>query len=228
MKYTLIVPSGGIGSRVGAELPKQYIEVNGKTILHWTLSKFSDFDEISQLLIPADNSYLAELESSIPSSLIDKYKITQHGATRFNSIYNAIEHINPDTDYIIIHDAVRPYIDRNLISHLLEKVQKHHAIVPYMTPTDTIKSIDPDKREDFIEKTLDRELLAAVQTPQVFERKLFIDSYEYAKKNQFKGTDDSSILEYSNFFPKLILGNSRNLKITTDVDVQLANFLLKS
>jgi 2-C-methyl-D-erythritol 4-phosphate cytidylyltransferase len=75
---------------------------------------------------------------------------------------------------------------------------------------------------------LDREFLAAVQTPQIFERLLFVNAYEYAKKNQFKGTDDSSILEYSNFFPRLLRGEERNLKITTELDLELAEFLLKS
>lgn len=227
MKITLIVPSGGIGERVGADKPKQYIKIDNKSILHWTLSRFSSFLEISQLLIPADNYFKSEIESSIPNNFIGKYRITLHGETRFNSIYNSIEYIDKDTDYVIVHDAVRPFVDKELISRAIEKVQKYRAVVPYTTPTDTIKKIDSDKQQDYIEKTLDREFLASVQTPQIFEKELFVESYEYAKKNQFKGTDDSSILEYSNFFPKLILGNYRNIKITSQIDVDLAKILLK-
>lgn len=224
---TLIVPSGGIGERVGASKPKQYLEIGNKSILQWTLSRFIDFNEITQLLIPADSDFRSEIEASVPDYFKGIYSITPHGATRFNSIYNSIEFIDKDNDYIIVHDAVRPFVDKELINKAIEKVQKFRAVVPYITPTDTIKSIDSEKQEDYIEKTLDRELLAAVQTPQIFEKKIFVDSYEYAKKNQFKGTDDSSILEYSNFFPKLILGNFRNIKITTQIDVELANILLK-
>lgn len=224
---TLIVPSGGIGERVGADKPKQYLKIENKSILHWTLSRFIDFSEISQLLIPADNDFRSEIEASVPDDFKGIYSITPHGATRFNSIYNSIEHIDEDADYIIVHDGVRPFVDKELISRAIEKVQKFRAVVPYLTPTDTIKSIDGENQEDYIEKTLDREFLAAVQTPQIFEKKIFVDSYEYAQKNQFKGTDDSSILEYSNFFPKLILGNYRNLKITSQIDVDLANILLK-
>lgn len=227
MKYTLIIPCGGVGERVGAEIPKQYIEVNGKTILNWTLSKFKDTDNIIQLLIPADDSYIDIIKASIPKEFEGKYKITPHGRTRFNSIYNSIEHINTDSDYIMIHDAVRPYITHSLINKLMSMADKFIGIVPYLHPTDTIKSIDKDRSETFVFETIDRELLASVQTPQIFERNKYIKAYEYSNKNRFKGTDDSSILEYSNFLPKLILGESQNTKITTEIDIEIAKMLLK-
>ena len=116
MKYTLIIPCGGIGERVGSEIPKQYIEVHGKTILNWTLSKFKDYDNIIQLLIPADDTYIDEIEASIPLEFKDKYKITPHGRTRFNSIYNSIEHIDDESDYVLVHDAVRPFVTQDLIN----------------------------------------------------------------------------------------------------------------
>ncbi len=227
MKYTLIIPCGGIGERVGAEIPKQYIKINGKSILNWTLSRFVNFTDIAQLLIPADDNYIDEIKSAIPSEFQDRYKITPHGKTRFNSIYNAIEHIDAESEYVIIHDAVRPFVTHNLIEKLMTSVQKYNGVVPYLHPTDTIKTIDRDKKETFIYDTIDREMLAAVQTPQLFGRNLFIKAYEYSNKNRFKGTDDSSILEYSKFLPKLMIGESQNLKITTEIDIEIAKILLK-
>lgn len=226
MKYTLIVPTGGIGERAGAGLPKQYIKLNGKTILHWTLSKFKDFTDISQLLIPADDNYLDEITNSIPKEFEGRYKITEHGRTRFHSIFNSIKYIAEDTDYVMVHDAVRPFVSINLIETLMEKVNKYDAVVPYLTPTDTIKKIDPELNKAYVQRTLDREFLAAVQTPQIFNKEKFVKSYNYAQINQFRGTDDSSILEYSNIFPKLIFGDERNLKITSELDLELAKFLL--
>lgn len=226
MKYTLIVPSGGVGERVGGDIPKQYIELKDKTILNWTLSRFTSFEEITQLLIPADNNFENEIIASIPKEFEKKYKITSHGQTRFHSIYNSIKYIDEDIDYVIVHDAVRPFVSHELIQNLMSKVQKYKAIVPYLTPTDTIKEIDSELHKTYVQRTLDREFLAAVQTPQIFKKELFLESYEYAKKNQFKGTDDSSILEYSNIFPKLIFGEDRNLKITSELDVEVAKFLL--
>jgi 2-C-methyl-D-erythritol 4-phosphate cytidylyltransferase len=227
MKYTLIVPCGGIGERVGSEIPKQYIEIHSKKILYWTLSKFKNFEEIHQLLIPADDTYTNEIEDSIPLEFKDKYKITPHGRTRFNSIYNSVEHINPESDYVIIHDAVRPFVTTTLIKKLMTAVQKYNGVVPYLHPTDTIKAIDRDKKETYIYETIDREILASVQTPQIFERNLYIKAYEYSNKNRFKGTDDSSILEYSKFLPKLILGEAQNLKITNEIDIAIAKILLE-
>lgn len=227
MKYTLIIPCGGIGERVGSEIPKQYIQVHGRTILNWTLSRFKDFDNIGQLLIPADDNYIDEIKASIPIEFKDKYKITPHGRTRFNSIYNCVEHIDAQSDYVMIHDAVRPFVTIPMIEKLMTVVQKYNGVVPYVHPTDTIKAIDSSKKEFFIYETLDREMLASVQTPQIFERNLYIKAYEYSNKNMFKGTDDSSILEYSNFFPKLVLGDSQNLKITTEIDITIAEILLK-
>lgn len=227
MKYALIIPSGGIGERVGAEIPKQYIELKGKSILSWTISRFEDIAEISQLLIPANEDYHKEIVNSIPNNFKDKFKVTPHGSTRFHSIYNSIEHIDDDIDYIMVHDAVRPFVSDGLIRELMTKVQKYKAIVPYLTPTDTIKQIDSELKKNYVERTLDREFLAAVQTPQIFEKPVFVKAYQYAKDNQFKGTDDSSILEYYNIMPKLILGEERNLKITTELDIELAKYLLK-
>lgn len=227
MKYTLIIPCGGIGERVGSEIPKQYIKVHSKTILNWTLSKFKDYDNIIQLLIPADDTYIDEIEASIPLEFKDKYKITPHGRTRFNSIYNSIEHIDEESDYVLVHDAVRPFVTQDLIDKLMTSVQKYNGVVPYLHPTDTIKAIDKDKLETYIYETIDREILAAVQTPQIFERNLYIKAYEYSNKNRFKGTDDSSILEYSKFLPKLIVGETQNLKITNEIDVEIAKILLK-
>lgn len=227
MKHTLIIPSGGVGNRVGAEIPKQYLEINGRSILHWTLSKFEAIEGIEQLLIPSDKSYEEEIINSIPKSFEGKYKLTPHGETRFGSIYNSIEHISEDTDYILVHDAVRPYITKELINKLIDSATKYKAVVPYNCPTDTIKKINIEEPEEFVEETLDREVLAAVQTPQVFDKDIFISSYNYAKKNQFKGTDDSSILEYSNIFPKLIFGDVQNTKITTRFDLELSKTRLK-
>lgn len=227
MKYTLIVPCGGIGERVCAEIPKQYIEIHGKTILNWTLSRFKGFNNIIQLLIPADDAFIDDIKASIPEEFRDKYKITPHGRTRFNSIYNAVKHIDTDTDYVIIHDAVRPYVSRGLIEKMMTSVEKYNGVVPYLHPTDTIKAIDRDKKETFVYETIDREMLASVQTPQIFERNLYIKAYEYSNTNLFKGTDDSSILEYSKFLPKLIVGESQNMKITTEIDIEIAKILLK-
>lgn len=227
MKYTLIIPSGGVGNRVGAEIPKQYIEVNGKSILHWTLSKFENVEGIEQLLIPSDSSYEDEIIKSIPKSFQDKYKLTPHGETRFASIYNSIEHIDADSDFIMVHDAVRPFITDKLINKLQESANTYKTAVPYVCPTDTIKKINVENPDTFVEETLDRELLAAAQTPQIFDKDIFVSSYNYAKKNQFKGTDDSSILEYSNIFPKLIFGDVQNTKITTRFDLELSKTRLK-
>ncbi|MFN3194328.1 MAG: 2-C-methyl-D-erythritol 4-phosphate cytidylyltransferase [Chlorobiota bacterium] len=227
MKYTLIIPSGGVGNRLGAELPKQYLEVNGKSILNWTLSKFENIEGIEQLLIPSDNSYKDEIIKSIPESFQDKYQLTPHGETRFASIYNSIEYIDNDSDFIMVHDAVRPFITDELINKLKESANTYKTAVPYVCPTDTIKKINIENPDTFVEETLDRELLAAVQTPQVFDKDIFVSSYNYAKKNQFKGTDDSSILEYSNIFPKLIFGDVQNTKITTRFDLELSKTRLK-
>ncbi|PKL78460.1 MAG: 2-C-methyl-D-erythritol 4-phosphate cytidylyltransferase [Ignavibacteriae bacterium HGW-Ignavibacteriae-4] len=227
MKYTLIIPCGGIGERVGAEIPKQYIEVHGKSILNWTLSKFKNFDNIHQLLIPADDNYIEEIEASIPIEFKDIYEITPHGKTRFNSIYNSIKHISPESDYVMIHDAVRPFVTHNLIEKLMTAVQKYNGVVPYLHPTDTIKAIDNDKKETYIYETIDREVLASVQTPQIFEKNLYVKAYEYSNRNRFKGTDDSSILEYSKFLPKLIIGEMQNLKITTEIDIEIAKIVFK-
>lgn len=226
-KYTLIVPSGGIGNRVGTDLPKQYNKVNGKTILHWTLSQFENIQGITQLIVAANKIYEQEVINSIPASFKNKFVLATHGETRFGSIYNSIELIDKDSDYVLVHDAVRPYVKSELIELLMFEVKKYKAVVPYTRPTDTIKIIDIEKQELFVEETLDREMLASVQTPQVFDKDIFISSYNYAKKNQYKGTDDSSILEYSKIFPKLKVGDVQNTKITSQFDLELSKTRLK-
>ena len=227
MRITLIVPCGGTGERTGLEIPKQYLEIEGRTILNWTLSQFEDIESIQQLIISADNDYMEQIESSIPEKFKNKYQIVKEGTSRFKSIFNTISEIKEDSEFVMIHDAVRPYTTTELIDRLIQAAIKYRSAVPYLNPTDTIKRIDPERDENYVLETLDREILAAVQTPQIFERKIFVKAYKYANKNQFKGTDDSSILEYSNIFPKLIIGDVQNTKITTKNDIEIAKFLLK-
>lgn len=226
-KYALIIPSGGVGNRVGTDLPKQYNVVNGKTILYWTLAQFEGISEITQLIIPSDKSFETEIHDSIPKSFVNRLTLAPHGETRFGSVYNSIEFIDDSIDYVIVHDAVRPYVKPELVISLMEEVPNYKAVIPYTSPTDTIKKIDIEQTETFVEETIDREILASVQTPQIFDKDIFVSSYNYAKKNQFKGTDDSSILEYSNIFPKLKIGDVQNTKITTQFDLELSKTRLK-
>lgn len=218
---TAIIPAGGSGKRFGSVVPKQFIELNGKPVIVYSLEILQNHPSIDNIVISVHDSF-----RDILNEFINKYNLTKvreiinNGYERQDSIMNCINSkFITESDIIIEHDAVRPFINKELIDDLLSWVIHHDAVIPVLDVKDTIKIVDS---KGMVNSTPDRSILRAVQTPQAFKTKFYIESYKKAYSEQFIGTDSSSLLEKAGYFVKTIEGVERNFKLTTQFDFIIA------
>lgn len=239
-----IVLAGGSGKRVGAETPKQYIEINGKPLLYYTLRAFEE-SEVDRICIVADEEHL----QFVVSEIVDKYRLNkvirvcQGGEERFDSVRHGLDDLKSlagDDDIVLIHDGARPFIKREEINLFLEEVRKNGAAVAAMPVKDTIKISDS---EGFVTATTVRANTWQIQTPQGFRYELIYAAYEKAGNMAWRlpdseekivpagklFTDDSMVIEA--VFPqqkiKLVKTSYENIKITTPEDLDVAKARLK-
>ena len=214
-KFSLILTAGGTSSRYGNK--NKLLElIDDKTVIEHTISNFLEFDEITEIIIPTNNSIKPELEEIFQDKRI---KIIQGGDTRQKSVYNALEEVN--NDYVIIHDGARPLISKNTISQVLESVIENGAVSVMTKTTDTIKEVDENGK---IIRTIDRTKLYNTQTPQAFETKIIKTAHRELVNENF--TDDSSMLEKLGIPVSIVLGSYTNIKITTKSDLDFAKLYI--
>jgi len=221
----LILPAGGLGKRFGHELPKQFHLLAGKPLIILTIDAFIGISNIKIIIVPVQNDFKAYF-----AELLDEYNLTERvivlegGNERQDSVYNALKAKEAmDSDIILIHDAVRPFVSKGLINRLTSVAAEIGGAVPGLEPKETIRAID----RDMSYSTPDRKRLRSIQTPQVFRTKLIIEAYQKSYKDNFRATDDASLFEHCGFEYLIVEGEERNLKITTAMDFMLAETLQK-
>lgn len=221
----LILPAGGLGKRFGHELPKQFHLLSGKPLIIHTIEAFVDIDVIKKIIVPIHRDfrlYFAELVSEY--NLSDRVVVLEGGSERQDSVYNALQVKEAiDSEIILIHDSVRPFVSKALINSLIEVALEIGGAVPGLEPKETIRAIDDDGNYS----TPDRGRLRNIQTPQVFRSKLIIEAYRKAKSDKVRATDDGSLFEHCGFDYLIVEGEERNLKITTAMDFAIAETLRK-
>ena len=213
MNYAIIV-AGGKGKRFSSKEKKQFFKIGSKTILDLTVEKFLNHNLIDRIVvvISEEDRYKFNIND-------DKiYKISLPGEERKDSVLNALNTIKNDineNDNILIHDGVRPFVSENLITKILNALNDYDCVVPGIKIFDTVKEID---NENFIKKTLNRDKLIRIQTPQGFKGKLLNILIGNLKK-PINFTDEASVFEFSGEKVKVIPGEEKNLKITTKEDI---------
>ncbi len=227
MGNAAIVLSAGKGSRMHSDIEKQYMELNGRPVLYYSLKAFEDFASIEKVIIVASK----EREDYIRRKILEKYglkkvyAIVEGGKERYDSVANGIAAAG-ECDYIFIHDGARPILTQSLLSDLLEAVKKDHAVVPAAPVKDTIKVCDEN---GVVVSTPNRSTLWAVQTPQVFDAELISEAYRrlYIQKPE-NITDDAMVAEATMGAKiRVVTASSANLKITTPEDLDFAEILVK-
>lgn len=214
-----IIVAAGRGTRMGAEIPKQYMSIAGKTILETTLYKFEKSNEVDEIILIVGKDDLEYVRSEIASDYEKITKVKAGGSTRTESVYEGIKAVSEDCGIVLIHDGVRPFVSYNLINSCVEGADSYKACIPVTDIVDTIKEVSDN---DTVKETLNRSALRAVQTPQSFEYDLIRDCYIKAMTEEVSFTDDASIVEYYGHKVKVIEGLMRNIKITTPLDLRIA------
>ena len=232
MKATAIVLAGGRGKRMNSNVPKQFLMLNDKPILYYSLKAFEDSFIDSVILVASEDDM-----EYCRTEIVEKYdfhkvdKIVVGGKERYHSVLNGIK-VAAECDYIFIHDGARPFVTEDMLNRLLECVGKDRACVAAMPVKDTIKIAD---ESGYIASTPKRDLVWMIQTPQVFSYELIKKAYFLLEKNEYslleKGisiTDDAMVVEtLLGEKVKLVEGSYRNIKITTPEDMGVAEGFLK-
>ncbi len=214
-KFSLIITAGGTSSRYGKN---KLLELIGdKTVIEHTISVFFNINEIDEIVIPTNESFVKEFEKILLPN--EKVKIINGGNSRQASVYNALQHVT--NEYVIIHDGARPLIKEPTILQVMDMVQTHNAVSVMTKTTDTIKEVDEDGK---IIKTIDRSKLYNTQTPQAFRTELILSAHEQLKNRQF--TDDASMLEELEVPVFVVIGSYTNIKITTKSDLDFAKLYI--
>lgn len=226
VKAVAIVTAGGKGSRLPGDIKKQFRMIAGKPLIIHTIGHFLSHPDISELIVtlPAeDREYFAELVSRyFPAASGTNIQICEGGAERQDSVYQALQLCREDTDIVLIHDAVRPFIAADLITELIAKAQEHGAVIPVSDVTNTIKVVAGNQ----IDHTLKRNELVQVYTPQVFAYRLLKKCYDQAMSERYYSTDDAALLEHYQKAVFVHRTTAVNIKITDEFDFFVAQQLL--
>lgn len=221
----VVIVAAGTGSRMKMGINKQFIKLEGKEIIAYTIEKFYNNSNIEDIVV-----VVKEDESEFfKKEILDKYnfkniKIAYGGKERQDSVYNGLKLLDKKCDVVLIHDGARPFVSDKIIDNCIEEVKEHKAIVVGVPVKDTIKVIDNDKN---IVDTPNRSVLWAVQTPQTFDYNILLDAYKDAFKSGFYGTDDAMLVERIGYKVKMVEGSYNNIKITTKEDLSVGSQILK-
>jgi 2-C-methyl-D-erythritol 4-phosphate cytidylyltransferase len=221
MKKFVIIVAGGSGSRMGSEIPKQFLELCGKPVLMHTIQIFQDFDPESKiiLVLPKDQQPLWT-GLCLKHSFSLQHQVVSGGKTRFLSVLNGLSQIE-DEGIVFIHDGVRPLVSRETLDRCLETAQKYGNAVPVLPVNESLR-----KQEDDQNISVDRSQYFSVQTPQTFRSEQILEAYKQDFDPAF--TDDASVAEKAGFSIQMVEGNRENIKITLPIDLIVAEALLKS
>ena len=225
-KKYIVIMAAGSGSRMGAQMPKQFIEIDGKAILQRTIEVFlTACPDISVVTVLPEQFIPYWKTYCISHNFICPQIIVKGGITRFHSVKNALERV-PDGAIVGVHDGVRPLVTTGLVAEMYEKASNTPALIPVVPCVDTMKVLryNGEVLESIAGETVDRSILWGAQTPQIFHSELIKAAYTQAFDTAF--TDDASVLEKYGKSLSYIMGERLNIKITTQDDLVLAKAIL--
>jgi 2-C-methyl-D-erythritol 4-phosphate cytidylyltransferase len=223
-----IIPAGGIGKRMQSQNPKQFLTIFDEPILLHTVKALAKTGLIQKFIIPSvDIVYTKKILNHIEDV---EFLICKSGKTRQESIKNALDELkrlNEESDFILIHDAVRVLVQEQTVINVINKAKEKGAAVAARPVSDTLKLSHLDENGDvLIKKNVSRDLLWQTQTPQVFAAKILYEAYEQAKDDHFLGTDSAGLVERINKDVYLVESPQSNIKITDPEDIELVKLYM--
>ncbi|MFY9911589.1 MAG: 2-C-methyl-D-erythritol 4-phosphate cytidylyltransferase [Candidatus Sulfotelmatobacter sp.] len=242
MKVIVIIPAAGLGTRMapvpGAKVKnappsKQFTELGGTPILIHTLRKFVSVEAVTEIWVALRENEISGFQSRLQSQAKDvlkkKVQFATGGEHRQQSVENALNAIAADADDIVlVHDAVRPFVTREIIEEVIQAAQKYGAAVAGLPAVDTVKQVERTAEGALIKATIPRASIVMAQTPQGFRYSVIKKAFDEASADGFLGTDEASLVERSGHDVAVVMGSPRNIKITAPGDMELAEFYLKT
>lgn len=220
----VLIAAAGKGSRMGTEINKQFLTLLGKPVLYHTIKKFLDWQqdfELNVVLHPDEIQYFKNEIEPLFLNYQLKFNLVPGGESRKESVYNGLQNFSVEVNYVIIHDGARPMLKTDLIEKCYQSVKKYGAVSCGVKVKDTIKIVE----KSFAKKTLARDSLRAIQTPQAFNLDLVKKAHQNYQQN--KAVDDAFLVEKLGENVFIIDGDYNNFKITTSEDLRPAEMILK-
>ena len=219
MNVSAIIPAAGVGIRMGGDTPKQFLSLEGVPIFIHTLRKFASSDAIDEIVIA-----LRDEEMERASRDIDRehfaipVRVATGGASRQETVARALATLSSQTEIVVVHDAVRPFIELETIQRVVEMARTEGAAILGIPSVDTVKQVE----RQTIMGTIPRERIVLAQTPQAFRYAILKEAFARAAADGFNGTDESSLVERMGQTVVVLMGSDRNIKITKPSDLPLA------
>jgi 2-C-methyl-D-erythritol 4-phosphate cytidylyltransferase len=220
MNCSVIIVAGGSGSRMGVDLPKQFLELKGKPVLMHTIERFYNYNNNQHIVLVLPQAYIDYWNSLIKEyNFTIKHSVTTGGATRFNSVKNGLNMIGNDSDMIAVHDGARPLVSDETIDNCFSMAEEKGAAIPVIDVDDSLRMVTGNGSEH-----VDRSNYKRVQTPQVFSADVIVKAYDMGYDSKF--TDDASVVEAAGHRIWLADGNIENIKITHKTDMIIAEAII--
>jgi 2-C-methyl-D-erythritol 4-phosphate cytidylyltransferase len=216
---------------MGAETPKQFLELDGMPLILFTLRRLAECAAITDFFISTRADDIVSLQDKVAKAAIGRPARVVHGGdTRQQSVANALAQVDPETEIVLVHDAVRPFVTVEQIDRVIAEARKRGAAILGIPAIDTVKEVKrASLPEDvaLINATIPREKIVLAQTPQAFRYALLRDAFRAAQKDDVTASDESALVERFGHEVFVVLGSERNLKITRPADMDLARFYLE-
>src|SRR5215475_15993270 len=229
-RIAAILPAAGLGTRMGAETPKQFLELDGTPIVIHSLRRIASCPLVTDIILATRADVVAALEERVRSErLSQNVRVVRGGDSRQESVAQALAEVSEDTEIVLVHDAVRPFVTVDQITRVIEEARRCQAAILGIPAMDTVKEVKrASLPEDvaLITGTIPRERLVLAQTPQVFATKLLKEAFARAQSDGVNASDEAGLVERLGHDVHVVLGSERNMKITKPADMDLARFYL--
>ena len=219
MHVTAIIAAGGSGRRLGTAVPKQLLEIGGRTILERSVAAFASHPRVTDVIVavPADLA-------AAPPPWIGRYervRVVEGGSRRQDSVAAAFDRVAPAADVVLVHDAARPFVSSELITRCIDAAQRFGGAIAALPAIDTVKRVETGDDAPVIRGTVPRESIYLAQTPQAFRRDVLRDAVATGRAG-VEGTDEAALAEHAGHAVRIVEGDPANVKITTASDLEQA------
>jgi len=222
----LLIPAAGSGRRMGADRNKLLLNLMGQPLIAWTLQAVERSPSIQWIGLIGQPEDWPDFKAIVANlNLTKTVQFTVGGSTRQESVFRGLQALPPEAEQVLIHDGARCLVTPDLFDRCAVVVRQTPGLVAAVPVKDTIKQVSPET--DLVEQTLDRSRLWAVQTPQGFHVNLLKQCHEQGKQNSWQVTDDAALFERCQLPVRIVVGEETNLKITTPVDLAIAELILR-
>jgi len=230
-RIAAILPAAGMGTRMGAETPKQFLELNGTPIVILSLRRIASCPLVTDLIVATRADEIQRLEERIAKEKLKQpVRVVKGGDSRQDSVAAALREVPNEAEIVLVHDAVRPFVTVEQITRVIEEARRCQAAILGIPAMDTVKEVKrASLPEDMalITATVPRERIVLAQTPQAFQYALIRDAFRDGQKDGVTASDESGLVERFGHDVYVVLGSERNLKITRPADMELARFYLE-